>query len=60
MQFQILAYLFGSMSDNITGNNKEIFTIANSTSQALVINHYNNDLIYGVGATGHLTDLIQH
>ena len=38
--------------DNITGNNKEIFTIANSTSQALVINHYNNDLIYGVGHTG--------
>ena len=40
--------------DNITGNNKEIFTIANSTSQALVINHYNNDLIYGVGATEHI------
>ena len=38
--------------DNILGNNKEIFTIANSTSQALVINHYNNDLIYGVGTTG--------
>ena len=33
------------------GANKEIFTIANSTSESIVINHFSNDLIYGVGTT---------
>jgi len=37
--------------DNITGSNKEIFTVANNTSQAIVINHHINQLVYGVGPT---------
>jgi len=39
---------------NNGGANKEIFTIANSTSESIVINYFAADLIYSVGTTTQL------
>ena len=47
-EFSISAWI---NSDSVAGSDKEIFTTANSTSEAIVLNLFNGDIIASVGTT---------